>query len=377
MSLKRGLLLLGVLIALICTPATVCAAGDGCGEPYITVELKKPENYTYLNLTVEKIEILDFLDPKIVVAPILEEVKKDTSKTLHAPTVGKVTRTFTEGKGTYSNNGKEISVEIACKDSIHYLPGGYQNYRVYTEQTFPDFTFPNFSGVECEGDIRGNVLLLKSPEEELDRDECFVDFIKEAFKEGYLLTDEAVAYYNTTDVGRIIGNNLTYNKSNLTYTLVENEVNLPGFCPKISSIEGFAPGGVFNEYGPKPGEYLLTAVKYDSEQKTMHIFAATPVLILEKDTKVTWSGDGPYYLRSEKDVTVRFDNNKVDKIAYALVKKDPYYDLDVKVDTKELAQQGKDITTLGGLIPILNSITQPDGPVTYTLKPCGGEEADL
>jgi hypothetical protein len=66
----------------------------------------------------------------------------------------------------------------------------------------------------------------------------------------------------------------------------------------------------------------------------------------------------------------------VDKIAYALVKEDPYYDLDVKVNTKGLAQQGKDITTLGGLIPILNSITQPDGPVTYTLKPCG-EKADL
>ncbi|MEG3057142.1 MAG: hypothetical protein RQM90_14475 [Methanoculleus sp.] len=218
----------------------MCAAGDGCDEPYITVKLSEPENYTYLNLTVKKIEILDFLDSGIkVVAPNLNETYAP-SKILHAPTVGKVNRIFTDEKGTYSNDGKSIYVEIACKEkSVNSLPGGYQNYPVFTEQTFPDFIFPDFSGAEGKGDAIGNVLLLKSPKEELGRDECFVDYIKEAFKEGYLLTRGAVIYYNSTGGGAIwFTDEVKYDKNNLTSTLLENEVDLKNFCPSLSAIKG-------------------------------------------------------------------------------------------------------------------------------------------
>ena len=379
MSLKRGLLLLGVLVALICIPATVCAAGDGCGEPYITIKLEEPDNYTYRNLVVEKIEILDPLSDTTPVVNLLSKDYAD-SKYLCPPTIGKIVRKFDRDEGTYKHDGESAHVCITPNEKeSHSLPGVYQNYLVYTEQTFPDFEVAGPEGVGC-----GNVLMLKYPEEGLDRSISFTELFKGSFKEGYLFSEEHILYFSSstkTDAAIWPSDDIEmhYDRTDLAFTLDANKVDLKYFCPKLSPVKAFSPNDDrLDDYcKPKPGEYLLTAVKYDSDSKTMRIFAAMPVLILKEDTEVTWSGGSPYYLGSENGVTVRFDDVDVDKIAYALVKKDPCYDLDVDVDTKGLAEQGKGISNLDGLIPILNSITQSDGPVTYTLKPCGGEEADL
>jgi len=55
MNLKEGLLLLGVLVALLCVPAAVAAAD---GDAYIKVVLDKPKEYLNLNITT-----MDALDP--------------------------------------------------------------------------------------------------------------------------------------------------------------------------------------------------------------------------------------------------------------------------------------------------------------------------
>ncbi|MFY9449581.1 MAG: hypothetical protein WAP31_07780, partial [Candidatus Methanoculleus thermohydrogenotrophicum] len=109
------------------------------------------------------------------------------------------------------------------------------------------------------------------------------------------------------------------------------------------------------------------AVKYDSGCETMHVLAAMPVLILDGNQAVAWNGDNPYYQSQNKSATVSFDNvDKIDKIAYALVKKDTRYGLDMEVNTTELAKQPIP-TSAADLVSILKTISGEAGPVTYTL----------
>lgn len=377
MRFKKGLLLLlGALIALISIPAAISAAASG-DDTYIKVTLIEPDNYTYRDLIVKNVENLDPLDGDTPVVNLLDYA---SSKALNLPTIGKLVRKFDPAAGTYSHDGESIDVRITPAEKIsHSLPGVYQNYLVYTERTFPDFSV--IGNGTAYADDYGNVLLIKCPKNNGKEAAGLTELFKEPFKEGYLFNTEGILYFSTDAKKVAVWPSeavMPYNTSNLTYTLDNNKVPLGYFCPNMSAVRAFSPGGGQGEYAPEPGEYLIMVVKYDSNSKKMRIIAAMPVLILKSDTKVIWSEENPYYQDSQKSVTISF-NETVDNISYALVKKDPsglYYDLDINVDTRKLAEQGMDVTNLDGLIPILHAITQSNSSITYTLKP-NGQEATL
>lgn len=374
MRFKKGLLLLlGALIALISIPAAISAAASG-DDTYIVVTLIEPDNYTYRDLIVKNVENLDPLDGDTPVVNLLDYA---SSKALNLPTIGKLVRKFDPAAGTYSHDGESIDVRITPAEKIsHSLPGVYQNYLVYTERTFPDFSV--IGNGTAYADDYGNVLLIKCPKNNGKEAAGLTELFKEPFKEGYLFNTEGILYFSTDAKKVAVWPSeavMPYNTSNLTYTLDNNKVPLGYFCPNMSAVRAFSPGGGQGEYAPEPGEYLIMVVKYDSNSKKMRIIAAMPVLILKSDTKVIWSEENPYYQDSQKSVTISF-NETVDNISYALVKKDPsdlYYDLDINVDTRKLAEQGMDVTNLDGLIPILHAITQSNSSITYTLKPYGQE----
>ncbi|MDD4254241.1 MAG: hypothetical protein PHP59_02565 [Methanofollis sp.] len=344
-------MLLGVIITLLCIPAAVTAAGGD--SYYITVGTGDAKDYK--GICIKTVDALDPLDVGNTLVT-LKSTETGDLKAIEYPLLGTITREFNPASGTY--HGTDVTVTGTKTVNGKTLPCHYQ---VYTTRTIPSFT------VKVPGRC-GNVLLIKCPEN-IDKDANFTNLFNAAEKEGYLFTNYGV-YYN-------IGNGIGYygdqskrydNEKDLNYTLNKNLVNLNSF--------NFNAGNDLLDAVPKPkaGEYLLTAVEYDSSCNTMHVLAAMPILILDGKTAITWNGDNPYYQNQNKDITVSFSGD-VDKVAYALVKKDTRYGLTVEVDTAELAKQPVP-TSAANAISILKNIAGDGISAEYTLI-CDADARDV
>ncbi len=342
MSLKEGLLSLSILIALLCVPAAVAAAGGGGpDEPYyIKVVLDEPKGY--LELNIETVDALDPLDTGNT-SVALQSTETGDLKAIECPLLGSITREFSPASGPYKGTNVTVTENKTVDGST--FP---REYRVYTTPTIPSFT------VNVPGRW-GNVLLIKCPEN-LDIDASFTELFNTTNKEGYLFTEDGILHVrikgtNPAGFGNPFG--LPADQNSLSNTLNENRVDLSNFNFRHDALNAdelhYIPQ-------PKAGEYLLTAVEYDSASETMHVLAAMPVLILNGDTPVTWSGDTPH--SQDEDVNISFgEGANVDKIAYALVKNDTTYGLQVKINTIELAKQPVP-TSAVDVISILKSIAE-------------------
>jgi len=352
MNLTKGPLLLGVIIALLLIPAAAAAVPvDGA---YITVtgDVQK-----YKGVSVQTIDALDPLDTGKT-SVTLESTEAGDLKAIEYPLLDSVTRTFDPASGTY--HGAHVTVAGSKTVSGSTLP---REYQVYTATTIPSFT------VNVLGNEWGNVLLVECPEN-LDGNGDFEELFNAADKKGYLFAKNSVAYYDGNKFAIVGG--IRADQNDLNYTLNENTVELSSFSFDYNNFVETYPD-TFNKI-PKPlaGEYLLTAVKYDSAEKTMHVLAAMPVLILDEDTKVDRSSGtgGDIYYHEQGDVTISFKNTDVNKIAYALVKKDTNYDLTVEINTSKLVKQ-RIPTSPVDAISILKNIAKEDIPATYALT-CDG-----
>ncbi|MDR9817405.1 MAG: hypothetical protein RJR34_11705 [Candidatus Methanoculleus thermohydrogenotrophicum] len=356
MNQKEGLLLLGVIITLFCVPAAVTAAGSGSYDPYITVTLESPKEY--LNLKIEMIDALDPLDVGTTSVTLKSSETRDL-KAIEGPLLGDITRKFRPSSGNY--HGAEVTVIGEKTIDGKTIPC---DQHVYITPTIPSFT------VKVPG-RSGNVILAKCPEN-VDPEANFTDIFNAAEKEGYLFIKNGVAHYDGEGNLAFVGN-VRANANDLNYTLNENKVGLTDFTFSTKSVVAQYPDIYDTIEKPKPGEYLLAAVEYDSSSNTMHVLAAMPVLILDGDTPVTWSGGNPYCQNGE-EVTICFDSGvAVDKIAYALVKKDARYGLEVEVDTSELAKQPIPTSPVDA-VSILKGIVNEGIPARYTLTCCDVEK---
>jgi hypothetical protein len=157
--------------------------------------------------------------------------------------------------------------------------------------------------------------------------------------------------------------------NDLNYTLNENTVELSSFSFDYNNFVGTYPD-TFNKI-PKPlaGEYLITAVQYDSASKTMHVLAAMPVLILDGNPTVTWNGDNPYYQSQNKGATVSFEIQcGQDRLRSGQERHElrPHG----RVNTSKLAKQPIPTSPVDA-ISILKNIAKEDIPATYALT-CDG-----
>ena len=338
MSQRRNYLLPGVIIALLLFLPVAAAAAGGT---YITVEGDARE---YKNLCIGTV---DALDPLAVNETLVSLGSTETGdlRSIEYPLFGEITRKFDPASGTY--HGAQVTVHHPEKTIDGRTIPCY--YEAYVKPTLPSFT------VKVPGRC-GNVLLVKAPEN-LPDNGSFDDIFRAAAKEGYFFAEDGLCW--TLEDGRVQGKfgTIVVDENNLTRTLLENEFDLSCF--------EFNAGNLFERGVPRPpaGEYLIAAVQYDGVD-TMHVLAAMPVLILDGNQAVAWDGGDPYYQDQNKDATVSFTG--ADKIAYALVKKDTRYGLDMEVDTIELAKQPIP-TSAADLVSILKTIAGEATPVTYAL----------
>jgi len=338
----RDLLLLGMVIALLIPAATAA-------DIYITVTADDPTEYRGL-----RVATVDALDPLETDASLVT-LEGDNLTVIPCPTFGTITRIFDPASGTYRGGRVTITENKSFDGST--LP---DDYRIVTGRTIPNFTMhvPNRSG---------NVLMVRSlgsPEEGID----FARFFEAAEELGYLFTDDAIIYSNTTGISAY-GNIDTqdYDRNDLNRTLKRNEVDLANFSADSDMVRSMMEAWPYTR--PEAGEYLLTAVQYDSENETLHVLAAMPVLILDGNPTVAWNDD-----RQGAGATVSFGEG-VDRTAYILLESNMTYDLTVRVDTREFVSRPIP-TSVTDLVSLLQTAADEASPVAYTLTRSGTPAAD-
>ncbi len=336
----KYLLLLGVVIALL-FPATVAA------DAYITITTDDVTEYWGL-----RIATVDALDPLETEASLVT-LEGDNLTTIPCPAFGTITRIFDPAAGTYG--GAEVTVLENKTVAGSSLPASYS---FFSNRTIPNFTMKI-------PDRAGNVLLirsLESPEGEIN----FTAFFRAAKDLGYLFTSDAILYSNATGISACGNIDMhDYDSDDLNLTLAGNEANLSDFETDGEMLQNMMDAWPYTR--PEAGEYLLTAVHYDSANETLHLLAATPVLILDGNPAVTWSGGDPYYQDRGAGATISFGED-VDRTAFVLLRKNTTYDLVVQVDTVKFANRPVP-TSVTDLITLLQATTDEAGPVTCTLTP--------
>lgn len=341
---QRWINLLPYLIIALLLPAAVAAAGGA----YITGVADDTKEYKHLR--IQTVDTLDPMDVSLTQVTLKSTESGDLAQ-FEYPLFGNVVRTFDPASGRYHG------VQMTAHESGKTIDGSTIpcEYLFYVKPTIPSFT------VNVPGET-GNVLLIKVPSD-LPPGATFEEIFKAAAKEGYLFKNDAIIYMNKTGFtawGAISSGD--YDKDNLAYTLANNEVNLAGFTTDSSLARTIMRERPYTR--PVAGEYLATAVKFDGATETMHVLAAMPVVILDGNQAVGWTGDNPYYQNLNKDVTISFTG--ADTVAYALIKDGARYGLSMTVDTVELAKQPIPVTT-ADLIDILKTIAGSASPVAYTL----------
>ncbi|WP_214041468.1 hypothetical protein [Methanoculleus sp.] len=354
MSQRRSYLLPGILIALLfLLPAAAAAAGGA----YITGTADDAREYK--QLCIRTVDALDPLDVDCTLVTLGSTETGDLDE-LEYPLFGDIVREFDPASGTYHG------VHVTANEPVKTVDGRTIpcEYRVYVKRTIPSFT------VDVPGKS-GNVLLVKVPEN-LPEGANFTELFRAASKEGYLFKSDAIIYMNQTGFtayGAIHSSD--YSESDLAYTLNHNEVSLTGFTTDSSLARNMMDARPYTR--PTAGEYLIAAVKYDGAADTMHVLAAMPVIVLDGNQAVTWSGDNPYYQNQNKNVTVSFSGT--DKVAYVLVKEETRYGLSMRVDTAKLAEEPIPVST-ADLVEVLRTIAGEASPVAYTLT-CDGAPVDV
>ncbi|MGB4052662.1 MAG: hypothetical protein WBK56_10490 [Methanoculleus sp.] len=332
-SLIKYFLLLGVVVSLL---FSVAAAVDA--EAYITMTID--DAVEYRGLRIATVDALDPLDAETS----LVALQGDNLATIPRPAFGVIARTFDPASGTY--RGVDVTV---TEDNIldgGTLPGGYC---IYTERVIPNFTV-NIPG------RHGNVFLVKLPED-LGDEINLTTFFEAAKEQGYLFTDTAILYSNSTGISAYGGIDVhSYSMHDLNITLARNEVNLTDF-----SADGERMMEIWPYTQPEAGRYLLTAIDYDCARETLHILAALPILILDGNPAVAWDDQGA-------GAIISFDEEKVDRVAYILLARDTSYDLTMRIDTEALADQSIP-TSMVDLDSLLRAAADDGGPVTYILAP--------
>lgn len=343
-DLINDLLLLGVVIALLIPAA---AAADA--ETYITVTVDDAEEYKGL-----RIAAVDALDP-LDVETTLVTLEGDDLTVIPRPAFGAITRIFDPANGTYDDANVTVTENKTIDGSTLS-----DDYRIYTGRTIPNFTVN-------VPDRDGNVLLVKLPKSSTNEIN-FTAFFRAAEEQGYLFTDDAILYSNTTGISAYGGIDMRdYDEDDLNLTLVRNEVDLSNFSTDGEMVQDMVEAWPYTR--PEAGEYLLTAVSYDGVNETLHVLAAIPVLILDGNPTVTWNGDDPYYQDQSTSATVSFEEG-VNRTTYVLIRNDTTYDLTMRVDTEELVNRPIP-TSMTDLVSLLWTAAGEASPVTYVLTPNG------
>ncbi|NLA38554.1 MAG: hypothetical protein GX882_04045, partial [Methanomicrobiales archaeon] len=316
-------------------------------DTYITITADDATEYRGL-----RIATIDALDPlETGTSPVTLE--GDNLTVIPCPAFGTITRIFDPAGGTY--RGAKVTATESKTIDGSTLPG---DYRVFNNRAIPNFI------VDVPGRA-GNVLLIRSLESP-EGDINFTTFFRAAKDLGYLFTGDAVLYSNETGISAYGSIDMRdYDGDDLNFTLARNEVDLSYFRTDGEMLQNMMDAWPYTR--PDAGEYLLTAVHYDSASETLQILAAMPILILAGNPAVAWNGGDPYYQDRGAGAMVSFGES-MDRTAYILLRNNATYDLVIRVDTEEFVNRPIP-TSVTDLITLLQAATDEAGPVACTLTP--------
>lgn len=360
----RMILIPMMLIGVLCLILPVSAA-----PAVMNVTLDKA--YQYKDMNVRYLECVDVADPAVSKAWMLETMPGDLKK-IETPSIRYFNRSITRDQATV--NGITVQVDRAALEKPLSMDGMAPLY-VYTLLHVPT---PH---IEVAEEL-GNPIIAKFGNFNQSNVQEGISTLFDAAEFFYLYAPEAVVHYNSstgqmTQVGTFSGSMNSIGK-----TLVDNEVSLSPFSADANNTASMATNAP--ECVPTPGNYALSAMRYDPAGEAIHVLASLPVVILEENRSLTWNEKtvpGGFYEGDASDVTLSFDNlTGINNTAYMIIRNGTAYDITASVDVDALAADVKDHwETMGPTASIFDLLiwgvtheVGTDQPVVYTVTAVGG-----
>jgi len=341
-------------------------------EPPTAVTIVLNDTYSYKNASVDTLEVIDVMNPAYSTMSILSTEGDGTDlKTIATPTFRYVTRAFSTDSATYEGHTISIADTESTVDWSD-LPA----FKVYNERTVPTI-FADVPG-EC-----GNPMVVMVPEDISSSSLASIDTLFNSLETGYLFNEDAIIFMDVeSETVRAFGaiSSSDYDTNDITYTLNHNEVSLTDFSADSSYSRGM--GQIYADTIPEDGKYNAYTINLDDSTNTVRILAAYPVIFLDGNTRLTWSGTAgtaSYDKNPGSDITLSFEyTTGIEYISYALLKSGTSYDIEVEVDVDLLTTCGDGYLSTASktayISDVLENIANQEAssPFTYSVSAVGG-----
>ncbi|MGC9435588.1 MAG: PKD domain-containing protein [Methanomicrobiales archaeon] len=322
-----------VIIALIIGPATAAA------DYKSTVDLGK--DYTYKQATARYVKAVDVMNLTYATVEFLSTAGDDSDlKSINTPTVRYIHRHFSSKTGDF----KDLNLTIETSDLSTVNWEALPTWKVYTEMTIPTVR------VTAQG-ATGNPMVTRYNNSWDKGDTDTLDTLFRSAQVGYLYTNKngekgLLAINASTNTYTIAGSmqSSDYDTSDYSYTLNHNVVDLDSYESDPANARNM--GNAYSDTLPSAGKYTFTAINHTQSEKQIGVYAFWPCVILDGNTRITWDGSttpGSYYTTTGGDVNLSFDAPpaSMENITYFMIQKDPSYDIDMYIDTDQLAQNAE------------------------------------
>jgi len=322
-----------IIIALCIGPAAAAA------DYKSTVNLGK--DYTYKQATARYVKAVDVMNLTYATVEFLSTAGDDSDrKAITTPTVRYINRHFSSKTADFKD--LNLTIETSDLSTVNWetLPTWY----VYTDLTIPTVK------VTAQG-ATGNPMVTRYNNSWEKGDTDTLDTLFKSAQVGYLYTSKngvkgLLSINASTNTYTIAGNLDTsdYDTSDYSYTLDHNEVDLDSYQSDAANARTM--GNAYPDTLPSAGKYTFTAINHTQSEKQIGVYAFWPCVILADDTQITWDGSttpGTYYTTTGGDVNLSFDAPpaSMENITYFMIQKDPSYDIDMYIDTDQLAQNAE------------------------------------
>ena len=324
-----------IFVTLIVIIAPASAVG-------MTIDLDKTYKFKLAN--VSHIDAIDLGDPSVSKVEVLTTAGDSSDvQLIHTPTILYVNRTFTSTTGTF--NGVTVTITgdpISTKDYTND-----PDFRIYTTRMVPTFR------VTAPGQV-GNPIVTRYNESWTKEDTGSLSSLFRSSDGAYLYKSTGLININTTDnefTSSGVFQASDYDKNNITFTLNNNEVALDSFATPQAAA--FNMGDAFPYMTADTGKYYAGAISHDEAAQTIHVYAMSPVVVLQAPARIDWTntsgtytgGDEPFFYTkgSASDITLDFNGAypTVTKVTYLFINRTQEYNMTVMVDTARLAEKAE------------------------------------
>jgi len=355
----------------------------------VIVDLDK--TYEYKGTSVSHIVGLDVGDPSVSKVEILSTGVNSAGdgsdvRIIQQPSIYKVTRIFDNQSAT----AKGITVTLIGDKTTTIDYRSPPTARYYISPVVPTFkiTVPGWDGNPMVAQL--NESLRKS---DARKESSPILATNMTYLFNMSILGNGIVNYNANGVKTAWGtfiDKAPFDQNNLDYTLSNNRVDLNSFTGDAETA--WDMGDNHENTKAVPGKYFAGALYHDQDLETTTVVAGAPTIVLEQETPIVWIDDYgthslPFtYTKGEMgDVTLKFPNANAattpTKIGYVLINSQTQYNIQVKVNTTQLATNAEErwdnLMPSSQVIDILFDAIRYDVglPYTYNITAVGKSNA--